>query len=373
MLISSCLSVLAEDRLPRKPYCADNLDAGLLVRPLGLALRFPELQINPPTHQAWLTFDIDSRDAAFAWERALLPPPAWTTVNPRRGNAHLVWALEAPVCKTPQARLGPLRFLASIQAGFRNVLGADPNYGDLLTHNPTNPHWQLLIGEQRLWGLDELAGWVNLPRDGDELVVVGLGRNCTLFDELRHWSYEAIRRHRTLRYVAHWDAEVLARAVALNERFAVPLERQEVASTAQSVARWVWRKDATAAAAFSARQSAKGRLGSQRCAEVRRARTADIRTKAVRLKEGGRSLKVIAGELGVSKSCVKKWVDQARALQPKSDTSPMPGEGGGHRDVLDGPGALNVPESAKSSVSAAPVAAGIDSLSASIPGVGGRQ
>lgn len=373
MLISSCLSVLAEDRLPRKPYCADNLDAGLLVRPLGLALRFPELQINPPTHQAWLTFDIDEPDAAFAWERALLPPPAWSTVNPRSGHAHLVWALEAPVCKTAHGRLGPLRFLASIQAGFRSVLGADPNYGDFLTHNPTNPHWRVVVGEQRLWGLDELAGWVNLPRDGEELVVAGLGRNCTLFDELRRWSYEAIRRHRTLRNVAHWDAEVFARALALNSRFSAPLETREVTATAQSVARWVWRHDAAVATAFSARQSARGKLGAQRCAEVRRARTADIRAEAVRLKAEGRSLKTIADQLCVSKSCIKKWVDQTRALQPKSDNSPMPGEGGGHRDVLHGPGAPNVPESAKSSESAAPVAAGIGRQGISIAGLGGRQ
>lgn len=373
MLISSCLSVLAEDRLPRKPYCADNLDAGLLVRPLGLALRFPELQINPPTHQAWLTFDIDEPDAAFAWERALLPPPAWSTVNPRSGHAHLVWALEAPVCKSPGARLGPLRFLAAIQAGFRDVLGADPSYGDLLTHNPTNPHWRVLIGEQRLWNLDELAGWVKCPCDSDELVVAGLGRNCTLFDELRRWSYDAVRPHRTLRNVALWEAEVIARAVALNRRFAVPLERREVAATAHSVARWVWRQDAAAKAKFSARQSAKGRLGAQRCGEVRRARTADMRAAAVRLNVAGRSLKVIADEFGLSKSCIKKWVDQGRALQPKSDNSPVPGEGGGQRDVFHGPGANNEPVSAKIRVSAAPAAAGVDSLGVSIAGLGGRQ
>ncbi|MGI4896143.1 MAG: primase C-terminal domain-containing protein, partial [Janthinobacterium lividum] len=67
----------------------------------------------------------------------------------------------------------------------------------------------------------------------------GLGRNVHLFDGLRTWAYRARYRYDDR---LEWEQTVLAVALGINVEFAVPLPSAEVAATAQSVARWVWRK-----------------------------------------------------------------------------------------------------------------------------------
>lgn len=37
-----------EDRLPHRPYCTEDLQYGVRIRPLKAALKLPYLQINPP-------------------------------------------------------------------------------------------------------------------------------------------------------------------------------------------------------------------------------------------------------------------------------------------------------------------------------------
>jgi hypothetical protein len=246
------------NRLPRRPYCSNDPVSGLLVRPVAAALQQRHIQPNPPSEAAWLVFDLDYPGAALAWEKANLPPPTFTVVNPRNAHAHVFYGLVAPVCLSDAGRNAPIRYAAAIQAAFLVRLCADPGYVGLIAKNPLHDAWRVL-SVPKLYELGELAEYVNLPARLPKRVEVGLGRNCTLFETLRSWAYQWVREYkRNGASLGQWQAAVLGQAETLNN-FAAPLAFGEVKATAKSVARWTWSRFSDAA--FSAIQSARGRRG----------------------------------------------------------------------------------------------------------------
>lgn len=300
------LPLLAADRLPRRPWCTDDLASGVRVRPLATALRLPYIQVNPPRLRMWMVHDVDRPGAAVAWEDAGLPAPAWAATSRDSGRAHLAWALSAPVLTGDGARNGPLRYLAAIEAAFRERLQSDASYAGLITKNPSHPLWRVLVGPQVTWDLGELAEWVDLPKHIPRRAPeqVGLGRNVTLFDRLRQWAYSAVRRHREQRNFVLWQAQAYDRGLELNADFLQPLDPREVWHIAASVARWTWRKDADARAQFVKRQAARGRLGGL----AKGMAFAEERASARLMRAQGLSVRAIAERLGVPRSTVGDWV-----------------------------------------------------------------
>lgn len=247
-------------RLPHRPYCTDDPQTfGLIVRPAHMALQKRLIQPNPPCHVSWLIFDIDNENGAFAWEDALLPEPTITISNPENGHAHLYYGLSVPVCRSFAARNHPLRYAAAVEAAYRAKLGADFRYAALVAKNPFHSHWRT-TWYPHLYELGELAEYVELKK---RLVApvepVGLGRNCTLFETLRNWSYRTVLQHKRNRMSeGAWGGVVREHAEFLNV-FVTPLSPGEVKSIAKSVARWTWREFSDQR--FSAIQSARGKRG----------------------------------------------------------------------------------------------------------------
>jgi hypothetical protein len=226
--------------LPTRPYCSDDLEAGLIIRPRTDALRRRYIQPNPPALRAWMVFDVDRAGASISWERANLAPPSFIAVNPKNAHAHLAYALSVPVCTTEHARQAPLRFAAAIEAGFRHGLDADRSYAGLICKNPAHADWLTLWGRHEPYELGELAEWLpKLPKPEKRAECAGLGRNVALFDGLRRWAYRA-RRSDDSQSPAEWRELVEARAVQINADFRAPLDFAEVKATAKSVAKWTW-------------------------------------------------------------------------------------------------------------------------------------
>lgn len=251
-------SAVFQQRLPRRPFCCDDLSRGLVIRSAAKALQHRHVQPNAPFEAAWLIFDLDYSGAAFAWERANLPPPTLTVSNPCNGHAHLFYGLTTPVGMSDAARGAPLRYAAAIQAAFLAKLGADPSYAGLIAKNPFHDAWRALW-IQHLYDLSELAEYVELSKGRPQREALGLGRNCTLFDELRGWAYQWVREYkRNDASAEQWHRAVLGQAEKLNI-FLVPLSFNELRGVAKSVAKWTWRNFSDAA--FSAIQSARGKRG----------------------------------------------------------------------------------------------------------------
>jgi hypothetical protein len=301
------------DRLPRRPYCADDLAAGLRIRSLEQALKRPYIQANPPHLRVWSIFDVDRPGGALAWEDANLPPPAWAAVNRENAHAHLVWGLSAPVLvDSPDMRQAPMRYLCAIESAFREKLQADPGYSGLITKNPAHPLWRVLKGPQRGYELGELAEWVDLPKHAPKRKPeeVGLGRNVILFDWLRQYAYRQIRHYKgDVRNFVVWQSHLNAKALERNGDFMQPLMANEVWHIAKSVSKWTWRRFDLAAsdARFSALQAHRGRQGGVASGAARLAAGEDKRASARLMRAQGMSLRAIAEALGVPKSTVGDW------------------------------------------------------------------
>jgi len=249
------------------------------------------------------------------------------------GTTHLNWGLRpqtppqqphhftilaSVLVDSPNLRQGPLRYLCAVEAAFRARLEADQGYSGLLTKNPLHERWRVLRGPRIDYTLQELAAcfdaedlsfYVAKSKKPEE---VGLGRNVTLFDWLRHWAYAAIRRYRTMRnQFPQWQAECYENALGRNGDFARPLDGRECYHIAKSVAKWTWRKDAEAQAKFLARQVEKGRKGGVASGKARLAASEDLRASARLMRAQGQSYQQIADVLGVSRRSVIYWCNEA--------------------------------------------------------------
>ncbi len=310
------LETLLLERTPARPYASCDVKAhGVWHETRNKALGMQYIQVNPARLKYWMVFDVDRKDAAYAWEDANLPPPAWAAVNKQNGHAHLAWGLSAPVSSGDASRIAPMRYAAAIEAGFREKLHADVGYSGLITKNPLHQLWKTLRITDHLYDLGELAEYVDLDRfrlkGKKKPEPVGLGRNCLLFDELRNWSYSAVRRHRGSRIYTLWESECLSKALELNSVFAAPfspLHEKECLNLAKSIAKWTWKRDAGALVRFTARQAAKGKKGGQASGRVRAVANEDKRTSARLMRINGMSIREIATALDVGKSTVSDWV-----------------------------------------------------------------
>lgn len=303
---------LFRERLPRKPYCTDELSAGLIIRGRDLALQHRYIQPNPPCLLVWLVFDVDRPGGLLAWQNGNLAAPHIGVMTPVNRHAHLLYGIEVPVCTSDAARQGPLRFLAAIQGAYTETLEADRHYAGLVCKNPFHPDWYIRCWARMLYDLAYMADFVDLskytPKHGSvRWGEHGLGRNCTLFARLGpegKWAYRDIRRYWDGPRSA-WDGRVLDKALEWNGDFPMPLPYSEVKATAKSVAKYTWIR--LTPQGFRAYQVAQGRKGGIASGEARRVAVADRQDLARELRRQGKSLRDIAQELNIDPATALRW------------------------------------------------------------------
>lgn len=299
------LALFEPDRLPRKPYCTNDLTHGLLIRPLSLALQMRYIQANPPGMTSYLAFDVDRHDAGAAWMDSAAPRPSFIIKNPDNGHAHYLYALAAPVCTTSAARLKPLRYLAAIERAISAELQADPGYSGLIIKNPAHGHWQTIAVELEAYTLAALERHLDLSAGAAKpkrQAVVGLGRNCTIFDDLRHWAYRAVSSYWRPDGERRWREAVQEQAHSLN-RFTFRLQAKEVDQIAKSVAGWVWkrftpmgRRDLIERTHTSEMQARRGALKGKA-----------LRERGMELLQTGMSIDQVVAATGATRATVYYW------------------------------------------------------------------
>lgn len=245
------------------PSATDDLNKGTYRQPRSEALRRRYIQANPSALITSLVIDVDHDDALLRVmsRETGVPVPSYVAQAPS-GRAHVAYLLKAPVCRTDNARLEPMRFAARVERGLVNALSGDLGYAGFLTKNPTHDHWDTFWASEHLYTLGELAsdlwGWMprTLPRKTAENS--GLGRNVALFNRVRLWSYRAVRNHWATGQ-GGWEQATYAYALAVNDEFTAPLDASEVVHLARSVSRWTWRNFSREG--FSKVQAERGRKG----------------------------------------------------------------------------------------------------------------
>ncbi|HHO0884362.1 TPA: replication initiation protein [Aeromonas hydrophila] len=315
--------------LPLRPYCTDDTSSGLLIRPQATALAYRHIQYNPPPHVASLVFDLDKPDSYHAWQDAGLPAPHWISVNRTNGHAHIGYMLATPVARTSAARQKPLRYLAAIEHVLAKRLGADMGYSGLITKNPTHSDWLTVWHQIEPYSLDYLAEFCP---DADLAAysrrsrkeVGGLGRNVTVFDNVREWAYSSVRAYwRPNGYEAWADAvrSACESANAFGREQGGPLPVSEIKATAKSIARWVWRNltpstfadyvDRTHTTEIQAARGAKGGKVSKRPTKGGMSK-AELLPEVLRLKAEGYSNRDIAEDLQISPGSVSNYLRRDR-------------------------------------------------------------
>lgn len=334
MTSNPALSRFAE-HLPPKPYCTDDLGAGLQIRPLKMALHRAYIQHNGPGMVWVMVYDVDRAcvnpaDWWPVWETAGLPQPNITAMSRRTGRGHLIYLLTAGVCRTRLAHLQPLRYIASIERAYTIALDADPGYAGLICKNPFNDRWRVWEIHGNTYALDDLAAWVDLtsrvvslPSAASERF--GLGRNCTLFDDGREWAYKAIRAYWAPNGLPRWSAAVLEHLRAINGQFSQPLPYAEVKATAKSIANWTWQRitpdglqeliqrthtpEKQAERGGKATNQAKiAAMGGIASGQARRLSREQERATARLMRAQGMTQQAIADALGVTRRTVTRWL-----------------------------------------------------------------
>lgn len=302
------LRLFSPQRLPRKPYCSNNLEFGLRVRPLEQAAKHSYIQLNPPGLKFWLVFDIDRPQAAVSWSDADLPEPAWTAVNPKNDHAHIAYALAAPVSTSTNSRAAPEAFYNAIESSYCERLGADDAFAGLVTKNPTHADWNVHAGQQKLWDMRELADWTDLkghPKKREQATYGEGYRNKSVFDAVRAWAYKAVREYRDARHnFDAWQDSVHRRVVILNENSVRPMSTSECWHIAKSISKFCWKNDPAKQQEFSAKQAAVGKLGGTAKGMANEAKRATARLLAA----NGASKTAIARNMNVHRNTVSNWL-----------------------------------------------------------------
>ncbi len=233
--------------LPVFPLASDHFREGVYRMARGPALQRRHIEANPQALSNLLVVDIDHPDSAL---RALSatgnhPLPTAIVENPTNGHAHAVWGLLEPVTRTERAHLKPLVYAAAVVEGLRRAVDGDAGYSGLMTKNPIHVDWDTLwLGEDlrslaqlehELGGHMPQPGWRKPSRARGD--VAGLGRNCSLFEDSRHWAYRELR---------HWFgnpqglSDAIHSGVTLqNLEFPEPLPAAEANGIARSITRWI--------------------------------------------------------------------------------------------------------------------------------------
>ena len=236
---------LFSNRLPKKPYCTDNLDTGLVIRGKQTASRKRYIQVNPPWLRSYIVLDLDYPLSVMSWEDENLPEPAWTSMNPANGHCHMAYSLDAPVLLGDHSSQKAMRYLAAVEAAMTDKLKADTNYSGLITKNPKNAHWRTLWGRFS-YDLDYLSEFLDLKRFAPKRKPeqVGIGRNCDAFDHIRFYAYAEVQSWKSqreagiyVRWMNHLYDRV--RNYTHNEHIN-PLDSRECHAIAKSVSHWVW-------------------------------------------------------------------------------------------------------------------------------------
>ena len=270
------------------------------------AWSFPELEIGRTGNSyPALILDIDGSGALerliFNVETDRIPAPSWS-VERRGGGLHAAWCLRRPVLRGASARAKPLRLFRRCAEYLADVLGADPAYNGVLSHNPMSKaqgaEFRTNWGEPRQgYELGELAEIIPFGWKIPKVCRTSIGRNCAVFDSLMKWAGSP----------SNLTFEVLPAALAVNRAVDPPMPYVEVRGIARSVERY--RADWKARGRFYTveQRTLWGRALGVRSGASRRARNADRDAAIVETVQSGRSLRDVGREFGITEGSVR-WV-----------------------------------------------------------------
>lgn len=215
--------------------------------PRARAVELSHIQPNEPLLKKWLTFDLDGDNSYFAPEERNCPDPHFISVNRENGHAHVGYLIENAVSWFEKSHRDPIKLFRDVERGMGRRLGADPDYRGFVCKNPTHKRWETHWKAILPYDLAKLADCLDKSdKKSSKRLVIGVGRNCSLFDSLRQDAYrEVLSFKKDGRTEGEFRSLMESDALRINARFAVPMYQQEVKGIAKSISKWVWERFST--------------------------------------------------------------------------------------------------------------------------------
>lgn len=237
----SCLDTF-KSRLSKKPYCTDDVGYGLQIRDKQVALSKKYIQANTPNTLSWIIYDIDYPCVMeTTFQEKILPIPNIIIVNPKNLHSHLLYGIKTGVYLTDNASIDPIRYAHAIEYSLREELKADNGYSGLIIKNPSHEYWETQELNENLWELGDLAEYLTLPKKMPKREnLVGLGRNCTLFELGRKYAYSEVLKQKITGNKQTFYNCVLYFLEQQNEGFPHPLMINELKGITKSITNWTW-------------------------------------------------------------------------------------------------------------------------------------
>lgn len=231
------------DRLANKPYCTDNFDYGVQIRDKFTALGKKYIQANTPWRHNCIILDIDYPCVMeTTFKEKVLPLPNIIVVNPKNFHSHILYFIKKGVYLTDNASIEPIRYAHAIEYSLREEFMADSAYSGLIAKNPFHSYWQTKELNQELWDLGELAEYLTLPKTMPKKEnLIGLGRNCTLFELGRKYAYSEVLKQKITGSKNSFHNSVLYFIEQHNQEFPNPLMFNEYKHIAKSITNWTWK------------------------------------------------------------------------------------------------------------------------------------
>lgn len=234
--------------LETAPYlarCSDNKTASH-VRPRSYAINWPYMQINRSDMVSWLIFDLDHSNPNI-WDDQDLPAPNFIVRDKTTNRSHLYYAI-VPVCTGDKARSKPILFMRRVYQAMAKAMGADTSYAGTVAKTPHHPTWTTTELHGYVYELGELAGHIEIeyvpPWAKKEAQDTSHSRNCTLFEELRHFAYSIVGHDREHSNYESFKGRLELYADKKNNfskrGWDSNLGYSEIKATVKSVARWTW-------------------------------------------------------------------------------------------------------------------------------------
>ena len=278
--------------------------------PASKAWRFPEIELRTGNSYPSMVLDLDGANALYRLVDAVahgdILMPNWAVTRKASGGTHAVWNLARPVHRGDSARQAPLRAFARVSEFYAATLKADAGYTGVLAHNPmSRAHGSGFVTNwwhREPYTLPALAEVIPYGWRKPTVAITAIGRNRSMFETLIRWAGKPENR----------ENNVLAAALSINEAIGrlhggPALDPPEVAAIARSVDRkrreWIAKSSY-----YTPEQKTRwGRLRGIKSGAARRKLTVDRDRAIIQAVAGGRSLRDVAREFGLTDGGVR-WI-----------------------------------------------------------------
>jgi hypothetical protein len=324
-------------RLPKEMLCSSTLktEYGKICTyrlAKHLALKHEHIQPNHGNLTNFIVIDDDGLDPENHLELPV-PPPNLIVINPMSGHSQKWYFLEEGVTQTYFGRKKIKEYLETTIFKLKAVYNGDNGYTGWLARNPFSKKHSVLCPRIKPYTLKELNDGIGVSSsdydrqnkyksDAYTLIneysrrnkklaeAAGYGRNCAIFEILRHQAYRECHEYSSeTAFSIHLKAE--AGKINRNHYANNLLPENELKDIANSIARYCFSRRIKTTGnikSFSERQKARGSLGGK----ARSEQYDDARAKfnALYTKNPALKTRELAGLCGVSERTIRTYKKQ---------------------------------------------------------------